>query len=378
MTFKPNIEQSFPLLPYSQLVWDMMKYEPKIYNNQILLKVSKKQVETENLENAFRKAFLNHPAFSTIIDENGLQTFCDTNDILHGQFHSIDFTDEGDSLKIAVSINRILGDGASGRILIEDFIKAYLGEQLEKDNYANYLAQLEKYKLTERYQLHKQWLEQHFAGDYPVHPRTDLPLSEKVESYEALYFDDYTAQRTALAELGDKYVVSLSAIVSLAACLAIMDYNGMDTVAITWAYEGREKHEEQRVFGSLHRDIPLLIKKENSKAGLLRQIRQELRDGISHSTYPYTLTPPYSDKWNYAVNVLQMDSVESMLAIMPFPFEVLDTEEPRLAYSLLDIEIYDEQQLTIVYRYSSAHYKEESIRRFASLVRLHIEQLCRE
>ena len=73
-----------------------------------------------------------------------------------------------------------------------------------------------------------------------------------------------------------------------------------------------------------------------------------------------------------------MDSVESMLAIMPFPFEVLDTEEPRLAYSLLDIEIYDEQQLTIVYRYSSAHYKEESIRRFASLVRLHIEQLCRE
>ncbi len=377
MTQKNEIKQSFPLLPYSRLVWDLMQLEPEIYNFRFALKIPKQQVDTERLKQALCQAFANHPVFYAVTDENGRQTFCESNDILHGQFHSIDFSDENDYLSVSVKINRILGDGASVSILLEDWISAYQGLPLEKDCYIEYLTEYEKTKQTDRYFRHKQWLEQHFSCDCPVHPFTDIPLTEQVLSYEAVYIDDYAEMLPKINDLSDKYVVSFSAIFSLAACLAIMEYNNTDSAALTWAYQGREKISEQRIFGSLHRDIPLLIKKDNNKENLLKQIRQEQRNGIAHSIYPYTLSQPWSEKWNYAVNVLEMQSIGEQLALLPFQFELSELETNKIAYSLLDIEINNHTQPTVLYRYSSAHYKETSIRRFADLIRKNIEWLVK-
>jgi hypothetical protein len=61
---------------------------------------------------------------------------------------------------------------------------------------------------------------------------------------------------------------------------------------------------------------------------------------------------------------------------VPFAFEPIETNvTPHIAYSLLDVEIYDGEELIINYRYSATHYKESSIRRFAALVRKYAEWL---
>ena len=61
---------------------------------------------------------------------------------------------------------------------------------------------------------------------------------------------------------------------------------------------------------------------------------------------------------------------------VPFPFEVIEQQDvPPIAYSLLDVEIYNEQQLSVNYRYSATHYKPESIQKFAALVRKYAEWL---
>ena len=76
------------------------------------------------------------------------------------------------------------------------------------------------------------------------------------------------------------------------------------------------------------------------------------------------------------MNVLRVADVEDMLRNISLPIEIVSIPEQKYAYALLDIEIHEKaESLQLVYRYSATHYKLESIRRFAALVRKYIEWL---
>ena len=177
-------------------------------------------------------------------------------------------------------------------------------------------------------------------------------------------------------------MITLTGLFSLASGLAMMEYNDADEAALTWAYDGRETEEEQYIYGSLHRDIPFKInhksKTINHKSDLIREARNQIRSGISHSDYPYTLTKPHTDIWNYALNVLVQHTLQEKTEELPFAFESIEMDSTQhIAYSLLDVEIYEGAELMINYRYSATHYKESSIRRFAALVRKYVERLIK-
>ncbi len=109
---------------------------------------------------------------------------------------------------------------------------------------------------------------------------------------------------------------------------------------------------------------------------LIREARNQIRSGIAHSDYPYTLTAPYNKRWNYAVNVLHMRNNVEIEKSIPFPVEDIPASPQKYAYALLDVEIHEKpESLQLVYRYSATHYKPESIRRFAALVRKYVEWL---
>ena len=382
MSEQNNIEKhkdkSYPLLPYSQLVFDMLRDNPDVYYTvELRLKIkTTTSADTECLINAINTAFKNHPAFSIQIDNNGLQHFIPKDDVLHGQYHSIDIRKEKDHIYLNIKINRILGDGISNIILMENLYRAYKGLTPRTDFYREYLEQREQCKLSARYKQNKQWLETEFGDiSYPLHPKTDLSVPMTMEG---VFICNFSNMQKKLKRIAKERLVSLNAFFSLCAALAIMDYNDTDEAALTWAYDGRETGDEQYIYGSLHRDIPMKIRRNRSttREELFQQIRLQMREGIKLSSYPYTLLAPQNEKWNYAVNVLQQPVLTQMLQEMPFEVEIIESgEHTNLAYSLLDIEIYETEKLTILYRYSSTHYKEESMRKFADLVRKNAEWL---
>ena len=109
---------------------------------------------------------------------------------------------------------------------------------------------------------------------------------------------------------------------------------------------------------------------------MIREARNQIRSGIAHSDYPYTLTTPHNKRWNYAVNVLRVNDVKDMLCAVNLPIEIVSIPELKYAYALLDVEIHEHQDdLSLWFRYSATHYKESSIRRFAALVRKYVEWL---
>lgn len=375
------ISPTYPLLPYSQLVYDMLQLTPEVYTTRFSLCIKKTEVDVVRLRSSIEKALRNHPAFSMRVDEHGRQYFIQPIDIFQGPYHSIDFQDKGDNVEVDVAYNRILGDSKSELVFFVDVIRLYQGLPVQTDSYLDYLGRVEQYKQSHRYAANRQWLKMEYGHlSCPVHPQTDVPLNPDDFGQEGVLIDDYTCMCEALARLAEEHLLSLTAVFSLASALAMMEYNGTDEAALTWAYDGRERPEEQHIYGSLHRDVPFKIKVDGErlmvKEDLIRETRKQFREGIAHSTYPYTLTKPQTDIWNYALNVLVRPSIEDMDEIVLFPFEALTpAEEQKPAYALLDVEILDAEQLHITYRYSALHYKPESIRKFADLVRKYVEWL---
>ena len=362
--------KKYPLLPFSQLVYNMTRWMPGVYHFPITYRWVNGAKEKERIEQSIRSALANHPVFQMCTDRHGLHYAKPLDDIFHGPFHDVNITVEGEDVLILAQFSRILGDGKSGEILIEDIRRAYEGLPLESDDYWNYLEQYEQRKSDPHYRISQEWLAKEFEDEtVPVRPTIDRPLWTLFPPKAGLFKIDFADLHEQINHLKDDQFISYEGIFSLCAALAIAEYCGTHNAALTWAYEGRETEMEQRIFGSLHRDIPFQIKNlkspiSNLKSDLIREARNQIRSGIAHSDYPYTLTAPYNKRWDYAVNVLRVPEIEN---------------NPKYAYALLDIEIHEsEERLELWFRYSATHYKESSIRHFAALVRKYVEWLLEE
>lgn len=373
----------YPLLPYSQLVWEATRWMPGVYRFPTIMRWENGAKEQDRIVRAIEKAIRNHPVFAMQVDWKGMHYATDQKDILQGKYHNFSFTEEDDDILIHAELNRILGDGRSNGILLEDIEKAYNGLPLESDDYWAYVARNEQRKSEPHYAASRVWLEREFADEsVPVHPAIDRRLLTTLLPPKAgLYEDDYTDRNEKIDQLRETHFISYEGIFSLCVALAIADYCGTDEAALTWAYEGRERPEEQRIFGSLHRDVPFKISRKSiieNRESAIRETRNQIRSGIAHSDYPYTLTTPNNKRWNYAVNVLRTEDVEDMIRKTSLPLEIVEVPKQKSTYALLDVEIVEHAEtLHLRYRYSATHYKPESIQRFAALVRKYVEWLIK-
>ena len=375
--------EKYPLLPYSQLVFDSMRWTPRVYWFEMKWRWPDGVAQEERLFMAVRAAMDNHPIFRARIDRYGMQQNCQLDDVLHGQYHDVQLRKSGNDIYGSARWSRILGDARSEQIVFEDFFRAYRGESLETDNYWGYIVHYEQRKLTQHYVDSEAWLKNEFKNEsVPVRPTIDRRwLTTILPMKPGLYVEDFTDLQPHLQSIAMNYYLPMDGIFSLCVALAIAEYCGTDEAALTWAYEGRELPEEQRIVGSLHRDVPFKIKVKGRmdewlKEEVIKEARSQIRSGIAHSDYPYTLTAPYNKRWNYAVNVMHMRDNVEIENSMPFPAEVIPASPQKYAYALLDVEIHEkEESLQLVYRYSATHYKPESIRRFAELVRKYVEWL---
>lgn len=393
MAERQHQSNPFPLLPYSQLVYAMEQKHPGVYDFSLAFAYDAEKIDTERLDDAIQIAIANHPAF------RGNEQY------YHLEAHKQGATSVGrvsgecraalgPTGLLLIRLNRILGDGYSFGLLLEDISKAYQGIALEPDYYFRYLQQVENRKQTAEYAEHEQELRERYGAvdgkTIPVRPTLDKEIEDDDEWLAGEYIlpiseEDVPAwflapNRGKGAEGGKG--ASMNTLVCQATVLAIMDYCGTDEAALTWAYLGRENEQERHIFGSLHRDIPLRLRRGED-------VKEEMQRGVRLSDYPWTLTDPQHEVWQYAVNVLQQPRLEDLdLHGLEFwPSEMKGNgfdealmkrrwsvdgglvEDQQTAYSLLDIEI---EEMQLRFKYSATHYKKESIIRFAEMIKRYL------
>lgn len=386
---KETAHEAFPLLPFSQLVYDAMKEMPEgdAWQFPTLLKMDA-SVDMDRFTAAVNKALRNHPALLTTIEEvdgRALQKYTPERfgEVKFGKpfetpYYTIHIYEEDGEGYYLFRMNRILGDSVANINFHLDIIRAYFGEALPADDYYGYLKSHTARMASPQMSIHANWLQHTFGNnDYPVHPTPDMAPHEEEIPMEGRFTTDLSSLQEAMTALQEKEHVSRYELICLATALAIADYCGTESAALTWAYLGRETAGEQTVFGSLHRDIPLKIDKAASARALISQVKDRMYEGIVHSEYPYTLMAPQNEVWNYAVNVIEEPDILGVIADSPIPCSLVvdDDDAPRMAYTMLDVEIHEEDGLSLQLKFSASHYRQSSMRRFARLILRNIEWL---
>ena len=310
--------KKYPLLPYSQLVHDSTRWIPGVYSFSVTFEWDGGANERIPIENAICQAISNHPVFSMKTDWRTRHYSMPLKDVLHGRYHEVNIYVKGDDLFVEVKFDRILGDGTSVAVIFEDVVSAYYKRPLKLDDYWGYLDYVEQQKQTDHYRISRDWLINEFADtSIPVRPNIDRHLCILLPPKVGMFVSDYTDLHKKIILLAETKSLSTDGFFSLCTALAIAEYCGTDAAALTWAYEGRERPEEHRIFGSLHRDVPFQIRKSRieNRESAIREARNQIRSGIAHSDYPYTLTKPYTKRWNYAVNVLRVPEIKDYMSL---------------------------------------------------------------
>lgn len=336
-------EKTFPLLPFSQIVFNSIKDgNEQAWTFPITLRTESQNVDAGKLRLSVEKAIDAHPVLSMRIDDRGMQHY---EQGYRTPYLSYTIREEEEWVYLDFVANRILGDAASLALFLQDICKAHEGRTLNRDSYIEYLQWYQDHKLSAEYNQHREVLHKQFDEvDCPARP--------------------VSASKTELGLLGVHQVeipATTSPVLTLAVAEAIMDYCNSDEAVLTWAYLGRETAEQQAIFGSLHRDIPLhFCRSEAPPQERLGVAKKKLEQGIICSDYPYTALCTRRDLWANAVNVLVQPRLETLPSDGMLQFEFVMPEGPMPAYCMLDIEM-TEGDNHIIIKYSSSHYTKEDI-----------------
>ena len=360
----------------------MTRWMPWVYMFEVKWCWPGKKNELKFLEEAIIKVLNHHPVFKMQVKAPGYQTYLPSPIGLSGRYYKVRLWTKGENVYGSFRWSRILGDAKSLYILFENIICAYKGEILPSDEYLNYLEQVSQMQGSARYAKSKTWLETTFSDiQVPVRPTMDRKRVRTILPWRVgILKADYSDFRVDIHRFLQDKLLTLDGFFSLSVALAISEYCGTDSAALTWAYEGRETPMEQHIFGSLHRDIPFQISRINpltnqtySRDELVQQARQQIRSGIAHSDYPYTLSEPHNARWDYAVNIIRNMNPDEFLSTAAIPTTLLPMPKQRIAYAMLDVEIYDSQNsMELLFRYSATHYKKESMQRFANMIKQNV------
>ena len=168
-----NEQLKYPLLPFSQLVYDMTCWKSMASISYVLHLIQGRS-RRKQIVDAFYIACANHPVFQMQVARRGMHYAKPLKDFLHGRYHKVTIFEENEDLIIEIHYNRILGDGKSMDILMDDIRRAYEGLSLESDDYWGYVAQYEQSKASPHYKDSQEWLIKEFADEsVPVRPTID-------------------------------------------------------------------------------------------------------------------------------------------------------------------------------------------------------------
>lgn len=364
----------YPLLPYSLSVWNHLKKSGDAEYLLERISWNPQQVSSDKVVQALRSALLAHPIFWAEFDDEGKHYPGKCENVLNGPFHQVKTGECDSDAYVEIRVNRLLGDGISRLIFAEDFCRAWAGLPIEPDNYWEYLESVEYHKQDLSYLRHGVELKDEFGRvDYPLAPKEDACLPPR--NANGIIPVDLEFSHGQVAGFIDSWKLSLNGLIILSSAMAIMDMEGMDKAGLTWAYDGRETEQEQRIFGSLHSDVPICIKRAEIK-DMIRQTRTALRRGIAHSDYPFTLTSPADSPWHKAVNVVVEPAWDNAKNQLPEGLHIED-DYTWSAMSYLDVEVF-ENPLRMQLRYDAACYTEQRMHQFAERIVNNLNEILKQ
>ncbi|MCR4927419.1 MAG: SDR family oxidoreductase, partial [Lachnospiraceae bacterium] len=159
-----------------------------------------------------------------------------------------------------IDTHHILNDGESLRIFLEDIDSAYMGEELQAEEYTGFEAALyeEKERGSDRFNKAKEWYDKTFKRCGKVM----LPAKERIEkptdSGNCTLIGNIPADE--IRSFCEKNRFGLNAFFNAAMGLSLKAYTGSKNAVFATIYNGRRDSRLERSIGMFVKTLPVIIK----------------------------------------------------------------------------------------------------------------------
>ena len=277
-------------------------------------------------------------------------------------------------------IHHMLIDGTSGKIMVREVCERYLAEKWpesgEPDGYYLMLQERTQHRLSPMYAESRDYFERRYGG---VEWSTRLDCEQKTRMNR--YADcemPLDLPAGTLEELEKKTGLGKNGFFMAAELLGIAALNGKKNVLVPWVYKGRDSKYQEKILGLLFRELPVAVSlaPEISLKDLFADIREQIRDGIAHSDYPYIDRDAIVGTNDHFIFIYQQDNW-NMLHEMPLELEDVYIDIADLAaQTAVDVQILDtEEGLVMLLDYCRDRFPEEVIQHFMDTMKCLIDAM---
>jgi hypothetical protein len=193
----------------------------------------------------------------------------------------------GLDLKVLFVFHHLIFDGSSLQLMGDNFMKAFLGKELETDTYFTYVAdETGRYK-TEEYTKAKEYFDNKFSdGDWCW----DIPHDNDAPGYDCAIRNIPTKLTLEnLADAEKRFGKTRQVMCSAALFMTLAELSGNSKVLISSFFHGRTDEMRKHAVGLVAAHIAggVDLSRIETLADLYAEIEKESNEGIAHSLYDW-------------------------------------------------------------------------------------------
>lgn len=370
-----------------------------IYNLPVMLNFDK-NLDEVRLYDAVKHVWAAHPALHTVIEktENGWEQRVSENYELTGiKVVSEDELDEevknfvkplfGDGSQLfrmklfrtpervvlLLDVHHIICDGESMRIVVEDILSAYDGDDIASDSYFSFLNERDQIEDKVR-KADREYFRNAYREDYDRLPKPDFQnqdhRNEDINWKFAFGQDD-------ILKAAKRLHVSAGTFYMLASAMAIAAYNNTDRSMITWNYNGRSDIRTMRTVGLLIRDYPaaMSMARDVSVKTLAAKLSKQQSAAILHGSVSPFMERGKDEMLCFLYQGKLMEEPEkAYLKEIDYPEAAEQT-----AIEPLELKIYEDgDSASMEINYDAGMYSKESMERFVKIYDVLCHRLLEE
>ena len=186
-----------------------------------------------------------------------------------------------------IGAHHILFDGISAVIIFQDVLRVMRGEEVPEDSYYEILEEREAEKKSPLYEEAEAFYEKLFSKK--VWSSIPIPDFDSGKSSIGRLKLPVSLAEEELRNAERAWGMNRSGLGILATALSVAACNQASDIMITWVHHGRRNRRMRRTTGPLYREMPAAFSfaKRMTFGEILKGLRQEMKQGIEYSLYPY-------------------------------------------------------------------------------------------
>ncbi len=277
-----------------------------------------------------------------------------------------------------MDIHHLIMDGPSLGVLLADVVNAYKGRELERDFYFAIRAE-EAAKIADgSREQDKKWYNDYYKDEVWCKIVPPDHESDNIKETDMPHELSFGEDQLKAAE--EYWNASHSVMAITVALVALSKLTGKKHVMTNWIYNNRLSPESQNCVGMLIKNLPAAARMEeySSTRELLQSIKNQVTEGIAHSTYDH-MADTYKSFLDDCMEVnLQMGfNGEEIDDLNPTPIELANdfiASGARLEIELIENELGD-GAYDLELDFASGLYEKEHMEEFHMLLVKLLEDL---